>query len=146
MAASISTSAIEAVAGADVGHLVKLYLVPPIVMEPSLSSWMGESVEGGKLGAMRMHSRRPAVHCAAMASAAVHPSMCPPFTMQNLMEWPCRLKLGHIFARGGREAGRATLGDDRDDCMLERGSWGSIGDMEGKVSRSGLVNNSRSYW
>ena len=70
---------------------------------------------------------------------SVWPSIFPPGEIQNSIECPGFLQLGQMLACGGRDAGRAVVGDDGESCTLDdRGefwdrSMGRTGDRLGNV-------------
>ena len=56
-----------------------------------------------------------------MASKVDCPSIFPPGEMQNSIECPTFLQLGHMLAHGGKDTSKAIAEEDSEDWVLDMG-------------------------
>ena len=80
---------------------------------PELEVWM---FKGGRACEVSQTA-----HCQVMASKVDCPSIFPLREMQNSIECPTFLQLGHMLAHGGKDAGKAIAGEDSEDWALDVG-------------------------
>ena len=91
--------------------------MPPIQTEPSGSSLRSDEgvLEDWTFRGGQVHEVSRTACCRAIASKVDCPSILPPREIQNSIEWPAFLQLGHILAHGGKDAGKAIVGEDSED-------------------------------